>query len=333
MIMDNYAITILVRVLDRKPINGIDKVVKFNIGDVMLAVKLDEETQILRLTASGFATEDEAKRFVPKLIHGLYNMALEDTIAFEPTFDELKVFYFTDPEMAATNVFGGSEGAPERIHGAVTGEGFYVHKKGETILISTGSKCMATVSTAWANVERSIIDCISGADHEPSPLSDPIASALDLYLAHFRETTIRAKLLTLVSSLELLSQGHERPKEVRDCIKEFARTLQAKGKEADEPGLNDSFIRAANYLQSNAKQESIKEAVRSLAKRTARGSDAERLAFVKQVAHAYDIRSQLSHGNDVQTSEVNAAFKIVLYAVRQILQSAIGVKEDKSSSG
>ena len=112
----SYALRLSVKTTGTEPIRDLEssRVIEVIGRRVNVALKGDH----LVLTAAEFASEADAERFLPRLRGGLWNLALEQNLAFVPYFSRRDITFADDPVQAARNLarsFGVDPDGP--VHG------------------------------------------------------------------------------------------------------------------------------------------------------------------------------------------------------------------------
>jgi hypothetical protein len=211
-----FTLRVSVKVLGKEPIKGLEGEPSIAVGQITVTVKA--RWPFLILLARDFASEAEAEAFLTKIKSGLWNIALEHNIAFIPYFERRSITCAEDPEEAARNLaksFGQPIKEPvEPVHGLTEEEGYTIFRSDENIRFIAMGDAHAYVSTGWNNVSKTLAEGFQKARHGIGGPDTTLATAIDLYLAQFYETSIRARFLTLMMCLEVLAPVTERQ---RDC--------------------------------------------------------------------------------------------------------------------
>ena len=205
-----------------KAVNGLDAEQHFAVDETVIAVK--QRWPFLIVTASGFASEAEAVAYLPRLKAGLFRVAITFNIAFQPYFERRSITRpATDPIQTARNLaksFGQILSDPiEPVHGLTEEEGYTVFRSDENIRYVSLGDLTAHVSTNWITVRDTLAD---GIRRGCAPLEGSSTElAVDLYLSNFYESSLRARLLTLTTCLEVLAPVTQRHPSALEALVDF----------------------------------------------------------------------------------------------------------------
>ncbi len=130
-----------------------------------------------------------------------------------------------------------------------------------------------------------------GEFSDTEPLTIEQRLACELVALALRQTSIRIKMITLVTAMELLIESRSPSREVRTLLEDFKRKVNEEMERSPSDDLGLRFLlRSLDKLG----EESISESLRELARST-RPNDAEDAALL--VDEIYGCRSDLVHGN------------------------------------
>jgi hypothetical protein len=204
-----YTLRVSVKVLG-KAINGLETEPSITVGQIMVTVK--QRWPFLILLARDFGSEADAEAFLTQIQGGLWNIAIEHNIAFNPYFERRSITRSADPEEAARNLaknFGFTEPI-EPVHGLSDEEGYTIFQSGENIRYFAIHGGHAYVSTGWDSVSKTLAEGFQNVRPIAEGQDTGLTTAIDLYLANFYETAIRARFLTLMMCLEVLAPVTEK---------------------------------------------------------------------------------------------------------------------------
>jgi hypothetical protein len=270
------------------------------------------------LMAGDFDSEAEAEAFLPQIKGGLWNIAIEHNIAFDPDFERRSITRPGDPEEAARHLFRLPISEPvEPMHGLAHEGGYTIFQSGENIRYLAGSDVHAYVSTGWDSVSKTLAEGIQKAGHTA------LSTAMDLYLAHFYETSIRARFLTLMMCLEVLAPITGRHPIAVQVLSEFKKQVevQVETLQGEERAALESLLREIEFK----KETSIRRRLRSLVLEEAPLAKDARIDLAKKVVEAYDLRGSIVHRATVDSQALNEANETALKTVKLLLHTRLGL--------
>ncbi|MCY1303587.1 hypothetical protein D9M70_533010 [compost metagenome] len=159
------------------------------------------------------------------------------------------------------------------------------------------------------------------------PLDSDLATALDLYLAHLSETSIRARFLTLMMVLEVLSPVTEKHPVAVALLNELAATVQTRLDDMSDEDTRDALQALAREIDFR-KETSIRRRVRKLILDVAPLPVPELQELARDVVRAYDLRGSLIHTGTVDGLALGNAYAVALKATKLILKARL--RNDRS---
>jgi hypothetical protein len=321
-----YCLRLSVRLLGKAPIHGLESEPAISVGPVLVTVK--QRSPYLVLLADGFSSEAEAEAFLPKLKGGLWNIALAHNIAFTPYFERREITRPEDPYAAARNIaksFGQQVEEPVKpLHGLTEDEGYTIYRTDENIRFLGFDGGTASVSTGWDSVSKTLAAGIENVRPLAGVSESALATAIDLYLASHYETSIRAKLLTLMMALEVLAPATEKHKVAVTLLTDFKTRVDAQlAVELDEDARD-----ALEALQKEIefrKETAIRRRIRRLVLDNVALDEGDRRALAKKVVDAYDLRGAVVHTGTVDQRELGVANDTALNVVKLLLRRFLGL--------
>lgn len=310
MAASGFTIGLRVRILNGQTIAGIDSPRTMSLGAISLSAAM--LPPVLTLKASGFGSEEEAEGYLPRLRCGLMNLALRHHLAFRPTYERIDVGRPEDPRQ------------PERAHGSVAGEGYYICRTGEGISFFSLSEPTLSVGRQWHNLETAFLDGVRRGRADAIAGPARLSTALDLYVSSFRESTIEARFITLVSCLEVLAPEKDRHPAVVALFDDFKEDLKLALTEASDEAEKRA-IEAALDDTKWKKKESISARIRELIRSGSAGDDQDVETLVRRVNEAYAIRGLLLHEGHVDADRLGEAADTVFKAVQNLLANELGL--------
>jgi hypothetical protein len=323
-----YTLRVSLKILGKEPIKGLEAEPSISVERIMVTVK--QRWPFLILMAGDFDSEAEAEAFLPKMKGGLWNLAVEHNIAFDPYFERRSITRPADPEQAARNL-ANSFGRPikepvEPVHGLTEEGGYTIFQSGENIRYLAMGDAHVYVSTGWDSVSKTLAEGIRNARQDTKGQDTALATAIDLYLAHFYETSIRARFLTLMTCLEVLAPITEKHPIAVQVLSELKRQVEAQLAEAREEEERDALEALLREIDFK-KETSIRRRVRSLVLAEAPLAKDARMGLAKKVVEAYDLRGSIVHTATVDSQALNEANETALKTVKLLLRAQLGLAE------
>lgn len=316
---EKWTLRLSVLLLEEKSVLGLEAEPTFKAGPVKITAKLRSGHFVLE--ANDFDSEATALAYASQLMVGLWNLAIDRHISFVPYFEQRRITRAADPEQAGRNLssqFDLPYTGP--VHGLTEEAGITVYRSDEHIRFVSMSGTGYSTSP-WALVEQALGEGIRlGATC--GPLSSDLETALDLYLAHLSETSIRARFLTLIMALEVLSPVTEKHPVAVALLSDFADRVQAKLDDASDADTRDA-LQALTREIGFRKETSIRRRVRQLILDIAPLPDSESQEFAREVVHAYDLRGALTHTGHVDDLALGNAYAVALKATKMVLKARL----------
>ena len=320
-----YALRVSVRVLGKEPVKGLDGEPSVTVGQITATVR--QRWPFLILLARDFAAEAEAEAFLSRMRAGLWAIALEHNIAFEPYLERRSITRAEDPRKAARNLaksFGQRVKEPiDPVHGLVEEEGYTIFRTDENIRYLAMGQVSGYVSTSWANFSATLVKGIQHAK-PPTERLDQFVTVFNLYLASFYETSVRARLLTLMTCLEILAPNSRRHAAAVHAISIFRKQIAAQQAQSKDEVERTALKELAEQIGFKT-ETSITQRVRRLVLNEASLSEERRAVLAVKVANAYKVRSKLVHGRAVEPQQLDEAHKSVLETVKLLMRARLAL--------
>lgn len=320
----SYTLRVSVKLRGEKPILGLEELRTIALGQATVSVRFRNPYLILR--AGEFISEREAEEFLPSIKRGLLHVAIKYNLAFRYQFERREITRAKDPVAAALNVsktFSIDE-PMEPLHGLTDEEGYVVLRNDENIRVITMGTPTLTVSTPWEAFSQALAEGAQTVAPPPDRMDAKLSTAIDLFLSNFYESSARARLLTLVTCLEVLAPTLERDPVVVKAIADFKETIAAHAKEANRD-QREALADLENEI-SFKKETSIRRRVRALVMSEAPLPDSIRAEFAKEVVASYDVRSALVHNGLIAAPDLHTALDTALRAVKLLLSARLGLQ-------
>lgn len=317
-----YVLRVAVNLHSINAIADLETATEFIIGEIHLTMAKHDRYLVLK--AGEFITEDDANQFLSRIKAGLWNLALEYNIAFRPDFSRRQITRSADPEGAGRNLaqaFGleitGS------VHGLADEGGFTVFESDEDIKFISFGTARGYVTTQLKDVIRVIKEGIEAADVNVVSKDPKLSTAIDLYLAHFYEQSIRARFLTLIMVLEVMAPVTEKHLAAQELISKWKAELQEQLSQVHERETVDSLEALDRELEFR-RETSIRRRIRKLIFDVISLDQNDKDELAGRVVSAYDLRGSLVHSGTVDDSKLRTAYDAVFKVVKVLLRTRIG---------
>jgi hypothetical protein len=144
---------------------------------------------------------------------------------------------------------------------------------------------------SWSITGDSFRDIVAGVAVSTQPVNDKLALACDLVSLSDRETSDRARLVTVVTALEVLSERPERPGPILACVNDLIDEVKKRRKAAGT-SEQDSFQSLLGAMK-DLKLVSITASMMEQAELSQTGPETGKL-----ITRCYKCRSELVHAGE-----------------------------------
>jgi hypothetical protein len=323
-----YTLRVSVKTLGIAPVAGLEAEPTIDIGPIHVTVR--QRGRFLVFSAGDFASETDAEAFLPKLKGGLWNLAIEHNIAFIPFFERRDITRPEDSYAAARNLaqtFGMTVEEPvQPVHGLTEEEGYAIFRSDENVRFLGMGEPTLHVSTGWPNVARTLTAGIDQVRPRVDEADPNLATAIDLYLSSFYESSVRARFLTLVMALEVLAPVTQKHRAAVQLLIDLQNSIDTRLADEANPDARDA-LEALRRETDFRKETSIRRRIRQLVLQDAPLSDVDREALAKRVVAAYDLRGSVVHTGGVDPNALAEATETALLTVKLLLRSRLGLVE------
>lgn len=322
-----YTLRLSVRVLSPASVTGFDSEQHLLEGEIRVTAKLIGPHLIL--LATGFESEAEAQAYLPGLKRGLWNLALVHQIAFKPSFERQHITPVPDPYTAERNLAQGFgmavEGPFQPLHWVIDEDGYAIFKAGEGVRPLLFVEASGHVVHPTDAVREALASGIEGAQSASDSVDERLATALDLYLSHFYEVSIRARFLTLVTVLEVLAPVTEKHPAAIRLVVDLHRDIDDLLKTEVDPDARDALEALRKEIDFR-REKSIRRRIRCLVlDEPTLGDIPQRKGLARRIVDAYDLRSAMTHSGAIAEEALIGAFEIILAVVKSVLLGRLGL--------
>lgn len=321
---DGFTLRVPVRPIGRRPITDLDRFDPIEVDGIV--VRLSASDPLIVFTAGPFPTEAAAEAFIPRVKLALWWILLRWNIAFRGDFARREVTFTDDPVAAGHNLarsFGLADESP--VHGIVEGDAVVVIPPAKTIRYLMTGHAATTVSTP-AEWLRATLEAAIRVTNPAGRVDSTLELAMDLLNGYFYETSIRAKLLTLITILEVLAPIALKHEAAVRLIKAWKTELSAE-LAAVEDGDARQALESLDRELDFRRETSIRQRVRALVRRELSALPSVD-SLERDAVGAYDARGTLSHTGHLEPAELADAHERALRVVGAVLTRRLGMPED-----
>ena len=319
-----YTLRVSAKTPHASSITGIDTPVEVALGGRRATFVLQHRNLIVRI--ADFATESEAEAFLPRLRAGLWNIALVRNVPFILEHGRGDITYADDPMQAGKNLarsFGLADDSP--VHGLGNSGGYTVFRTDQNIKFFAGGEASGYVSSPFDVLAPLFVEAVSTC--EDGVISETkTATAISLYLGQFLETSMRARLLTLMMVLEVLAPDLPKHESAVAMLEKMTFDIDKRLRE----DINEEERFALESLQREfdfRKETSIRRRIRELVTTGAGLAHADRNQLAREVVRAYDLRGRIVHTGVASDDDVYAAHDTNFHTVKALLRGRLGLQQ------
>lgn len=278
------------------PLQETTKDVRLRFGKHTVSLKWSPPYAVLRI--GPFATEIEAEEYLPRVWGSLAWAAIVRGSGFTANMKWSNMHYPEDPFIAARNV-AKTYGMPDPrtpLH-ALGNDGFPcvipIGKNYRFIGASFGEGGIIENAESLASV---LVEGLKSKAVETLYLDERLRTSVQLYSDSYREPSVRARFLTMVMALEVLTQPIPKHPIAQSLLDRFESEVNNEkirySKDSDEWESLDSLIREIAFRR----ESSLRSRIRALVLTTLSDLPPEDLRQkVKDAVWVYDQRSALVH--------------------------------------
>lgn len=288
-----------------------------------LAMRLEGNGQFCVLTVTGFESSAAARDFITPIWAGLTWVLLNRGIVFRAELEPRSVVFFDDPVEAARNISKGlSRQLDQRLDGMGDGHGPCVYASDKHLRFLTSLPVTARIG----NPVEQFLDYFEegiGAKNSEAIISDTrLRTAIDLYCAHFTETSRHAKLITLVMAIESLTNKSDKQAVALELIAKWQSEIKD-AMDVLDPDCEDHFsLKCLERELLFRRETSIRSRVKDLVLQTfSECSAREAHELANKAVRIYDMRGSLVHDGTLPEKQLAVATKDAQHLVARILRA------------
>lgn len=286
---------------------------------------IGEKNGVYFMRVAGFKDETTARGFIPRAHAALMWVALKQNLSPEYSLDVQRAHFPQDPDQAGRNLarsfgidpekFGPVDCFLDTAFPAIYPDGSavrFITAGGVTVLQSYAPDQTLELlreASLFARAERVLAD-------------SKLSVGLDLYKGVIRESSAKAKFLTLVMALEALAPDERKPPVAQQLIDEWMEIVKVRQSnsvaDSDEWNAYEALQRELGFR----KEASIRQRIRTLVRSTlSQHGDADADAMAKTALKIYDQRSKLVHDGYLPEGELSQATEQARNIVRRVLEA------------
>ena len=292
---------------------------KTNVANLFFEIKYESPIYIIKFY--GFKSEAEAKKFLISLYAGFLWMMLNMETTFKAKLECQKIDYFDDPIKTAVNIsksFGGIK-TYNKLDALI-------HRDTPAIYLSEKDVRKISINSPTIKIGRNWGNCFNFikqatfSEKSSELINDKkLFLSLELYRAHFFEISINAKLLVLVTALEVLLKDQKRPKIILGLLKGWKKEVNILLKDSKKADDKKALKNIKNELITK-EEKSISAKIREYIKNVFIEEPEKIEKYTKDSIKIYDIRCRLIHSGESLDKEINWAENRIKEIMKDILK-------------
>lgn len=209
-----------------------------------LTLRLNRSGRFYVLTIDGFESPDAAKDFTTSVWAGLTWALLNRGVAFRAVLEPRDVVFPEDPVEAAKNVLGSSGiELNQPLDGLADGNAPCVYPSDKHVWVIAPNPVTVQMGVPVEQFFEYFVEGLAATNSHAVVSDIRLRTALELYRTHFTETSLQARLLTLVMALECLTIKSDKHSVVLELIAKWQAEIKDSMKahdSASEPHFSGS---------------------------------------------------------------------------------------------
>lgn len=285
-----------------------------------LDFKLSHHNEYYHLYVEGFLTPEHAKDYFYKLYQGLIIFAVRFDIPIYIIREFGEIAYSEDPELARIALNNNLDANLEQGVDGLTNEGFIAIYPSSFRINFMAMGEVAVVRSIHSKVLLANVPVFANQINSPVTLDPKLELATELYLSSFRERSMRANFIALITALEALKPELMQHQSVLELIDSWNKQVKGMKDESEDDETKYLLDQLSNRVRE-LKGASISSSIRELIRTTFAGhGDTQIKSKQKQFTKLYKLRSQLVHGEKIDESEVKKSIATARELVKSILE-------------
>lgn len=281
----------------------------------------------LVLDLEGFETESMAADAFPFAWGAVMLASVLSGCGFQAETILGSVVYSDKPELAALNLrstFGIQIQGP--VHGMISGNLPAVMPMDSSISELTVGDVTVRETVAASRIAAHLERALACRNAGRAFTDERLRLALELWSAHHKESSLRAKFLTLVMGLEVLAPPASKHVAALGVLDRWDKDLAAElehyavgseGRDAIESLQREVLFRRERSIRSRLRKRAL-EVLGAVCP-----TDAQRIA--QMAVRAYDLRGSLVHNGTIAPAELSEGYRAAIGALRALLLASFGI--------
>jgi hypothetical protein len=287
-----------------------------------ISIEIRKGADHFLLEAKEFTSEAEARTWFDHLAGAMAWLCLDLGIAAVVPRQLGTITLADDPMEAAENLrrsLGLQITGP--VHGLGDGNLAVIYPSDKVIRFIRGGSASLIAGAPISRVLAALAEGISL--QRKSVEDDPkLKTALDVFTAHWFETSASARFLTLIMSIEVLSQHARKPASALRLLAQWNQEVEAVKQQTPSASEEYAAFVALQRELLFRKEASIRSQFRLAVKYALESvHDSEAVQVAEEAVDLYDKRSVLVHEGTLPTAELNSAVERARAIAERVLRA------------
>lgn len=291
-------------------------------GSHDLEIVENQGVQLLRVL--GFKTAAAAETFFPRLRGALLHLVVKKQLSVRSSSSMQEIRFQEPPIDVRGSANFGSMFEPRgwtHLDGHVDHSQVVVIPEHLRIMEFGAGSASATISMPASSFLGHLAASLALSQPQQIAADERLSLAIDLYAASLWEASLRAKVVNLATSLEVVVKPEKVGKVASDQIDQMLGTFDsAREPSAEDPEQRRALDRMRSRI-AGLKDESISENLRKLAARHATSIGETIDDARRNMVSAYAVRSKLVHDGYATDNEISTAAAWLRKTVPAILEA------------
>lgn len=283
--------------------------------------KLKGDGYLHVLTASGFATEEQARDFVRRAHSALAWLLLFKGVPTEAQLTPQKIRYVDDPVACGEGLARATRGALSGpVDAFIHGPEAAIYPTDKRIRSETGLPVALVTSQPSTSALQVLLQGAEFPQSRELTADAKLGVALSLYGAHFTETSDNARFLTLIMALETCSSATSKAPIALSLLANWSEQVDQIAQLPETTEEDRASLDALQRELLHRREDSIRSQVRKLVRSELNG-DSDAAEMEKEAVRLYDLRSTLVHDGSLDPQALGPALTSAKSLVRRVLMA------------
>lgn len=276
----------------------------------------------------GFESEFAAKNYFKRFWVGLAWVMLNHDLAFSIALDFDKVVYAEDPKLAAESLNKNFALKIEKVDGLIS-EGRPAVYPSDKIIKVFGTSANFLMLTPIEKFHSTLMKGINEFNSLGVFDNSKLRTALDLYNSYFYEYSLKAKFLTLIMALEVLTSSTPKSQNALHFLEKWKAEIGSEKSKLNENGEDFESLEALEKELLFRKKNSLRSRMRELVYESLKEiNDPNAEICARKAVNLYDTRSELVHEGTLP----NKVLKDALSESKKLTKLILKIKISKVES-